>query len=129
MWDTQYLRLVNNVDPQARSAKLHIFFYCDIKLKCKNSKFGGNGDHTSDTAGAHMLAYKSVKHYLQLTLVNQKRGGDLQILITEVINYSQIYEMTLKSLWEQSSPGWMLETKVLFPYCAALTINDVMAGI
>ena len=76
MWDTQYFRLVNDVDLQARSAKLHLFCYCDIvgrhcNLKYKNGKFGGNGDHTSDTAVAHMKAYKSVKDCLQLALVNQ----------------------------------------------------------
>ena len=40
-------------------------------LKYKNAKFGGNGDHTSNAAVAHMKAYKSVKDYLQLTLINQ----------------------------------------------------------
>ena len=72
----KYFRLVNNVVLHARSAKLHIFCYCDIvgrrsDLKYKNAKVGGNGDHTSNTAVAHMKAYKSVKDYLQLTLVNQ----------------------------------------------------------
>ena len=73
MLDTKYFRLVNNVDLHARWAKLHLFCYCDIvgrhsDLKYKNAKVGGNGDHT---AVAHMKAYKSVKVYLQLTLVNQ----------------------------------------------------------
>ena len=40
-------------------------------LKYKNAKVGGNGDHTSNAAVAHMKAYKSVKDYLQLTLINQ----------------------------------------------------------
>ena len=40
-------------------------------LKYKNAKVGGNGDHTSTAAAAHMKAYKSVKDYLQLTLINQ----------------------------------------------------------
>ena len=43
-----------------------------------------------------------------------KWGGDLQIIITEVIDYSHIHEMTLKSLWDQSSPRWMLEAKAVF---------------
>ena len=76
MLDTKYLRLVNNVDLHTRSAKLHLFCYCNIvgrhrDLKYKNAKVGGNGDHTSNSAVAHMKAYKSVKYYLQLTLVNQ----------------------------------------------------------
>ena len=40
-------------------------------LKYKNAKVGGNGDHTSNAAVAHMKAYKSVKDYLQLTPINQ----------------------------------------------------------
>ena len=73
MCDTQYFCLV---DLQARSAKLHLFCYCDIvgrhsNLKYNNAKVGGNGDHTFNTAVAHIKAYKSVKDYLQLTLVNQ----------------------------------------------------------
>ena len=40
-------------------------------LKYKNAKVGGNGDHTSNAAVAHMKAYKSVKDHLQLTLINQ----------------------------------------------------------
>ena len=76
MLDTKYFRLVNNVDLHARSSKLHIFCYCDIvgrhsDLNYTNAKVGGNDDHTSNTAVAHMKAYKSVKYYLQLTLVNQ----------------------------------------------------------
>ena len=78
MGETQYIRLVNNVDLHARSAKLHLFCDCDLvgrysNLKYKNAKVGGNADHTSNTAVAHMKAYKSVKDYLQLTLVNQMR--------------------------------------------------------
>ena len=76
MLDTKYFRLVNNVVLHARSAKLHLFCYCDIvgrnsDFKYKNVKVGGNGDHTSNTTVAHMKAYKSVNDYLQLTLVNQ----------------------------------------------------------
>ena len=76
IWDTQYFRLVNNVDFHKSSAKLHLSCYCDIvgrhsHLKYKNDKVGGNGVHTSDTVVAHMKAYKSVKNYLQLTLINQ----------------------------------------------------------
>ena len=76
MGDTQYFCLVNNVDLHARSAKLHLSCYCDIvgrhsNLKYKNAKVGGNGDHTPNTTVAHMEAHKSVKYYLQLTLVNQ----------------------------------------------------------
>ena len=37
----------------------------------KESNNALNGDHTSNTAVAHMKAYKSVKDYMQLTLVNQ----------------------------------------------------------
>ena len=40
-------------------------------LKYKNAKVGGNGDHTSNADVAHMKAYKSLKDYLQLTLINQ----------------------------------------------------------
>ena len=40
-------------------------------LKYKNAKVGGNGDHTSNAAVAHMKAYKSVNDHLQLTLINQ----------------------------------------------------------
>ena len=40
-------------------------------LKFKNAKVGGNGDHNSSTAVAHKKAYKSVKDYMQLTLINQ----------------------------------------------------------
>ena len=73
MLDTKYFHLVNNVELHARSAKLHLFCYCDIvgrhsDLKYKKAKVGGNGDHT---AVAHMKAYKSVNDYRQLTLVNQ----------------------------------------------------------
>ena len=69
MLERKYFRLVNNVDLHERSAKLHLFCYCDIvgrhsDLKYKNAKVGGNGDHTSNTAVAHMKAYKSVKDYL-----------------------------------------------------------------
>ena len=54
----------------------YCFCYCDIvgrhnNLKYKNAKVGGNGDCTSYTTVAHMKAYKSLKDYLQLTLVNQ----------------------------------------------------------
>ena len=40
-------------------------------LKYKNAKVGGNGDHTSYADVAHMKAHKSLKDYLQLTLINQ----------------------------------------------------------
>ena len=40
-------------------------------LKYKNAKVGGNGDHTSNADVAHMKAHKSLKDYLQLTLINQ----------------------------------------------------------
>ena len=69
MWDTQYFRLVNDVDLHTRSAKLHLFWHSNLKYK--NAKVGGNGDYTSNTTVAHMKAYKSVKDDLQLTLVNQ----------------------------------------------------------
>ena len=76
MWDTQYFCLANNVDLHARSAKLHLSCYCDIvgrhsNLKYKNANVGGKGDHTPNTDVAHMTAHKSVKYYLQRTLVNQ----------------------------------------------------------
>ena len=76
MWDIQYFRLVNNVDLHTRSAKSHLSCYCDIvgrhsNLKYKDAKVGGNGDHASNTAVAHTKTYKSVKNYLQRTLINQ----------------------------------------------------------
>ena len=76
MWDTQYFCLINNVDLHARLAKSHLSRYCDIvgrrsNLKYKNANVGGNGDYTPNTAVAQMKAHKSVKDYLQLTLVNQ----------------------------------------------------------
>ena len=76
MWDTQYFRLENNVNLHARSAKLNLFCYCVIvgrhsNLEYKNANVGGNGVHICNVAVAHMKACKSVKDYLQLTLVNQ----------------------------------------------------------
>ena len=85
-----------------RSAKLYISCYCDIvgrhsKFKYKNAKVGGNGDHTSNTAVAHM---KVNKISFAIDTGQSKWGGDLHILITKVISCSQIYEMTPKYLWE-----------------------------
>ena len=103
MLDKKYFRLANNADLQTSYifsvivTLLAVGKHSDFKYK--NAKVGGNGDHTSNAAVAHMKAYKSVKNDLQLTLINQKWGGDLQILITEVINCSHIYEMTPMSLW------------------------------
>ena len=75
MRDTQYHRFVNDADLHARSAKFHLSYWCDIvgrhsNHKYKNPTVGGNGDHTSNTAVADMIVYKSVKDYLQL-IVNQ----------------------------------------------------------
>ena len=64
MRDAQYFLLVYNFDLHARSAKFHLSCYCDIvgrHSKYKSVKVGGNDDHTSDTAVAHMKAYKSVE--------------------------------------------------------------------
>ena len=75
MLDKKYFRSANNVDLQTS----YIFSVIVTLLavgkhsgfKYKNAKVGGNGDHTSNAAVAHMKAYKSVKNYLQLTLINQ----------------------------------------------------------
>ena len=75
MLDKKYFRLANNVDLQTSYifsvivTLLAVGKHSDFKYK--NAKVGGNGDHTSNAAVAHMKAYKSVKNYLQLTLINQ----------------------------------------------------------
>ena len=75
MLDKKYFRLANNVDLQTSYifsvivTLLAVGKHSDFKYK--NAKVGGNGGHTSNAAVAHMKAYKSVKNYLQLTLINQ----------------------------------------------------------
>ena len=61
MWDTQYFRLVNNVNLNTRSAMWHLSCHCDIvgrynNPKYKDAKVGDNGDNTSNTAVAHIKA-------------------------------------------------------------------------
>ena len=99
-----------------RSAKLHFACYCDIvgrhdNLNYKNAKVGGNGDHTSNTAVAHMKVSKIVS---AIDTGQSKWVGDLHILIINFINRSQIYEMTPSLCDSNLFPRWMLETKTIF---------------
>ena len=65
MLDKKYFRLANNADLQTNYifsvivTLLAVGKHSDFKYK--NAKVGGNGDHTSNAAVAHMKAYKSVK--------------------------------------------------------------------
>ena len=99
-----------NVD-HARSAQYHLSCNCDFVVRYNNiqrtnADIADNGDHTV----APTKAYRSVKDYLELTMVNQNQGWPsqmfmihilrdlnvmgLQIVIAWVINCSQVYETT-----------------------------------
>ena len=54
----------------------------------------GNGDHTN-SAVAHTTAYKSVRVYLELTVVNQN----------EVVTLSDVRDLYIKGLERNGSPN------------------------
>ena len=112
MGNTQYFRLINNVDLHARLAKYHVSCNCDFvvrynNIQCANANIAGNGDHMN-SAVPLTKAYKWDN--LELTVVNQNQGWPsqmfviyilrdlnvmgLKILIAWVINCSHVYEMT-----------------------------------
>ena len=61
--------LISTQDQPSYIFTVIVTLLADRDLKYKNAKVGGNGDHTSNTAVAPMKAYKSVKDYMQLTLM------------------------------------------------------------
>ena len=137
MWDKQYFRLVNNVDLHARSAKFHLSCNWDIvgkhsNLNYNNAKVGGDGDHNSNTAGVHMKSSKPVKDCLHLIWSIKMGWWSPNLnnrgykLLTHLWADPHVF---VRVVFFRVSPGIYGCLSLWLIYCAALTIDDVMAGV
>ena len=121
----------------ATECKYHLSCNCDFVVKYNNiqhanANIAGNGDHTN-SAVAPTKAYKSVKDYPELSVVNQN----------QVVTISDVCDLHIKGLERNGSPNpnsmgyelltcftrrpqvvvtsafptWSLETKAVFVIC------------
>ena len=82
----------------ATECKYHISCNCDFVVRYNNiqhanANIAGNGDHTN-SAVAPTKAYKSVKDYPELSVVNQ----------TQVVTISDVCDLHIKGLERNGSP-------------------------
>ena len=87
-----------NVD-HARSAEYHLSCSCDFVVRYNNiqranANIAGNGDHTN-SAVAPTKFYRSVKDYLEVTMVNQNQG----------VTLSDVHDLHIEGLERNESPN------------------------